>query len=412
MSVSNGKISARMGKKIGVNGDGDLQVVFGTSQKKHSWFFESAPINIYSAHKPFRSSTIYSDHYDSQNSQRYAWLSANSFGISANTTLNRSIGAQDPYWKYAKPRGASYNEPYRAWDFELYNHNAACPMLATNIPLSTNGQIHIDLTTIMNRSSNVEIPVTSIVAFPDQDYMGFVLWDITKKMGYYLITDVYAMDVVDGTIDTSKWYNFNKDIITLPFSDEDVVEFFWCTNPTNTIVHDQGGDYPAFVKLTSGNVTTISLMACDSTHGHTTFQIFKFNVHTDIGFINTNTSIGGAWNANRTSFTFNSFATRLQCTYSWRTDETCAVSFRMVIGYNTTTATLSSNRTLSSANASQYFDLAMSNGSKTFDSTTLRDLYDYVVPLYLYAKITDSDDEVLLVTINYNVQTGTYTYTT
>jgi hypothetical protein len=411
MSVSNGKISARMGKKIGVNGDGDLQVVFGTSQKSHAWFFTTAPINMYSAHKPFRSSTIFTDHYDDTNSQRYAWLSANSFGVSANTTLNRSIGAQDPYWKYARPRGSSYNEHYRAEDFELYNHNAVCPMLATNITLSTNGEIHIDLSTIINTSSNVEIPLHSVIQYPDQDYVGFVLWDITKKVGYYLVTDVYVSDLFDG-IPSSSWHDFYKNIVELPFSDEDDVEFFWCTNPTNTIVHDQGGDYPAFVKLTSGNVTAISLMACDSTHGHTTFHILKFNVHTDIGFVNLNTIIGGAWNANRTNFTFNSFSTRLQCTYSWRTNESYPVSFRMVIGLNTTTATLSSNRTLSSANASQYFDLAMSNGSKTFDITTLRDLYDYVVPLYLYVKLTDSDDEVRLVTINYNVQTGTYTYST
>lgn len=46
MSVSNQKIDYRMGKKLGVSGDGDLQQVFQVSQKAHSWFFLTAPINM------------------------------------------------------------------------------------------------------------------------------------------------------------------------------------------------------------------------------------------------------------------------------------------------------------------------------------------------------------------------------
>ena len=52
MSVANGKISYRMGKKTGVNGDGDLQQVFGVSNKYHSWFFLTAPINMWAKFKP------------------------------------------------------------------------------------------------------------------------------------------------------------------------------------------------------------------------------------------------------------------------------------------------------------------------------------------------------------------------
>lgn len=357
-------------------------------------------INIYAINKPIR--------WSGRRTPNASFRAAARYGLYLNSTLRPSLSYQDPYWKYNKPRGRDYSERYRITDFDGYYHFAEAPLLQTNMVIDNQGQIHIDLRTIVNTSANVEIPVTSLFDFPDQDYIGFVLWDVTKKFGYYLVTDVRATDVIDGTIDTTAWYDFMKNIVELPFSDGDIVEFFWCTNVDNTIIHDQDGDYPDFVRIPASGVSTISLMACDATHGHTTFAIVKLNFNEDLGFINRNTVIAGSWNASRTQWTLNAFSTDIQCTYSWpRSAESYATSWRLVAGDGTNIFT--GNRTLSAANATQYYSLSLNNGSRTYTAEQLRD-DDNIITLSLYGKLTGSNTEKLFATIQYNVQTGEITY--
>ena len=354
-------------------------------------------INLFAKYKPVR--------WASPATPNDSYRSAMRWGNYLNATINRSESYQDPYWKYNRPRGLeTYGEYYRALDFQNYNRAAEAPMLATNIPLQNNGQIHIDLSTIINTSANVEIQLTDLFDFPDQDYVGFVLWDVTKKMGYYCVTDVHLEELFNGIPSTS-WHDFNKNIVELPFDDDDIVEFFWCTNTTNTIVHDQGGDYPDFVKITQGNSATIGLMACDATHGHTTFNIVKFNLREDIDFVNHDTVISGTWNANRTQWTLNGFSTYMQCTYGWprsASGESYQVSWRMRVdnGYSDL---FTKTQYLSSSNATQWYYLTMSNGSKTYTSQELEE-NDYIIELDLYGKFTDDSSWILFSTIRYDVQ--------
>lgn len=267
------------------------------------------------------------------------------------------------------------------------------------------GAIHIDLTTIMNDSAGVEIPITDVFDFPDADYIGFVLWDATQKFGYYLITDVKVSDVVNGTIDTTLWYDFNEDIISLPFANGDIIEFFWCTNNATTIVHDQDGDRPIFESLTSGTITTISLMACDSKRGHCLIEFTKLDIYTHLSFSSEDTSVGGAWNASQTVWTLNSFITDILCSYTWPRGSTegYEMSWRIYDGNNDI---FTGSGTLSMASATDSYHLSLNNGSKEY---ALADLIDdnYIITLYLYGKLTGSTNERLFATINYNVQTGT-----
>ena len=356
-------------------------------------------VNIYAINKPVR--------WSGRRTPSAAERGALRYGLYLNSTLRPSLANQDPYWKYNKPRGGAYSERYRITDFDGYYHFAEAPMLQTSLAIDNNGQIHLDLRTIVNRSANVEIPVTYLFDFADQDYVGFVLWDVTRKFGYYCITNVYASDVVNNTIDTNACYDFMKNIVELPFSDDDVVEFFWCTNVNNTMIHDQEQDYPDMVRIPSGGLSTLALMACDSTHGHTTFVIVKLNFNTDLGFINRNTIVGGSWNASQTQWTLNSFSTELQCTYGWpRSGESYQTSWRISDGNSNI---FTGDRYLSSANATQYFTLSLSNGSKTYPADQLRD-DNYIITIYLYGKLTGSPTERLFATIRYNVQTGAITY--
>ena len=136
MSVSNQKIDYRMGKKLGVSGDGDLQQVFQVSQMAHSWFFLTAPINMWAKYKPFRhpSSTIYTDHYKGASGQTIS--SARLTGArQVNYGLVRPSGSETnipadvvgQLWSYNRCRDGV--DPMQAWDFEGYNHIAQAPIM-------------------------------------------------------------------------------------------------------------------------------------------------------------------------------------------------------------------------------------------------------------------------------------------
>lgn len=136
MSVSNNKIDYRMGKKLGVNNDGDLQEVFGSAKQQHSWYFLSAEINMWAKYKPFRhpNHTVYSDHYKGPSGQTIS--SARLTGArQANYGLVRPSGSETnipadvvgQLWSYARCQDGV--DPMQAWDFEGYNHIAQAPIM-------------------------------------------------------------------------------------------------------------------------------------------------------------------------------------------------------------------------------------------------------------------------------------------
>ena len=360
-------------------------------------------VNMWSAHKPVRSSKV-SPLAESE-------FRALNYGLYANTSIVLTVGYQDPYFEYRRPRGGSQpvQEAYRLMDFENYNHNAQVPMLSTSIPVNSNtGAIHIVLSTIVNSSANVEIPLDDLNNFSAQSYVGFALWDVTKKFGYIIITDVQLSDLLRNSIPSASYHDFWYDIIDLPFYDGDVVEFFWCLYPS-TFPPDQGGNLPA-IEIDAGIASTLALMAVDSAHGHTTYSIVKFNLNEDIGFTNTQTVVSGAWNAGQSEWTLNSFATRLQCQYNWpRATESIPVRFKMLDGAGAQIFYVDS--VLAPGNASQWYDLSLSNGSKTY---TLSQLVEdnYNIRLELTIELQSSHDtRVTLANITYNVQTGQISYT-
>lgn len=138
MSVSNGKISYRMGKKIGVDSDGDLERAFGTTQHKNQfWYFSDSNtrLNKWARFKPFRNPNIFFDHYTGPNGEqlnpepaRLTAAKAANYGLSAPATQSTPAATLGMTWTYSRPRGSSYNEPCRAMDFEGYNGNAPAPV--------------------------------------------------------------------------------------------------------------------------------------------------------------------------------------------------------------------------------------------------------------------------------------------
>jgi len=132
MSVTNGKISNRIGVVIAADGvSGDLQKIFGVAVTRKQWYFTAAPINPCSKCKPFRSTTAFTDHYNSPSSARLAALVLANYGIILPSCTASELRTAE----------CTYNRPtashlLRTQDFEQYYHLApgaiaCCPMAST-----------------------------------------------------------------------------------------------------------------------------------------------------------------------------------------------------------------------------------------------------------------------------------------
>ena len=124
MAVVNNKIIG-MGTAIAPDNTGDLQVIFGTSQKEKSWFFETADIDVFSIHKPF----VYPQEvFNLDAAGAAARLTAarmTRFGFAVeNGHIAPSAGNT---WVYTRPNGNLLTQPRRTDDFEGYYHKAPCP---------------------------------------------------------------------------------------------------------------------------------------------------------------------------------------------------------------------------------------------------------------------------------------------
>lgn len=135
MGASFKHITNRISKKLGVSGDGDLQVCFGSSEKGQYWYFVTNAPNIWkwARFKPFRKNAAYADHYDDTNSARLAGAASVNYGLSAPSVSAagrplQTLSSGYNTWVYANPRGTGYNEPLRVQDFEGYNGEATPPV--------------------------------------------------------------------------------------------------------------------------------------------------------------------------------------------------------------------------------------------------------------------------------------------
>ena len=151
-------------------------------------------------------------------------------------------------------------------------------------------------------------------------------------------------------------------------------------------------------------------MACDTTHGHTTFVMVKLDINTHLSFVNRNTIVAGSWNANRTEWTLNAFSTDIRCTYTWPrgSGEMYEMTWRLYSNDKSRTV-FTKTGNIYMVNATDYYNLFMDNGSQRFTLAELIEM-DYIVTLSLYGKLTDSPQERLFATIRYNVQTEQITY--
>ena len=125
MSVSNGRVT-NMGTVIAADGTGDLQKIFGTSQKSKAWFFTTAPINVFSKYKPV---TLPAGITDVPGRLTEAQYRLANYGISINATNSFKMNGSWTYvpvtrWKRAHdfngPTGVAYG----------YDHNEGQPIVS------------------------------------------------------------------------------------------------------------------------------------------------------------------------------------------------------------------------------------------------------------------------------------------
>lgn len=189
MSVTNGKISPPMGKKLGVGNDGDLQLAFGVTNKSHLWFFTDAPINMWAKFKPFRhpNNAIYSGRFlDANNraqvnSDRYQGARSVNYGLVAPTGGPYSIPADvvGKFWSYARVQSGI--NPASALDFEGYNHNAQGPI----IPMDINAALPIGSTINYYTAFQTQgIDFSSIERGPQMDMIA--IEDFADLNGWYV----------------------------------------------------------------------------------------------------------------------------------------------------------------------------------------------------------------------------------
>lgn len=129
MSATYKHIPGHIGKKLGPNADGDLQVCFGSNQMGQSWYFitNASAINKWARYKPFRhpNGANYSDHYDDLNSARLAAAASVNYGLSAPAAQQNFLNTFGSVWSY---NPCINGDPLETWDFEGYNGEALPPV--------------------------------------------------------------------------------------------------------------------------------------------------------------------------------------------------------------------------------------------------------------------------------------------
>ena len=140
MSVVNGRITG-MTKALGQNNDGDLQVMFGSTQKNVAWYFDPAntDLNVMALFKPFD----YNAGFSVDSAGAAARLAANKSvrcGFGNIPTISPSTFQSNPArWVYTSPSGAP-GHPRRVDDFEGYNKFCSAPFVLEMEAQYTTGQ--------------------------------------------------------------------------------------------------------------------------------------------------------------------------------------------------------------------------------------------------------------------------------
>ena len=131
MAVVNGRIVG-MGRVIAADGQGDLQVMFQSSQMSKAWYFDptrNTRINKWSAYKPFRYNGRFPDLFTDNNSARRAAAQSVNFGLKAPTARQNDFTLTfGDVWTYDYPQ--QNIDPLRTQDFEGYWDGAPAPVNA------------------------------------------------------------------------------------------------------------------------------------------------------------------------------------------------------------------------------------------------------------------------------------------
>jgi hypothetical protein len=277
MSVSNGIINAP------VQMPADLAAMFGVSGTDLATAITNAAINKWAKYKPVRlnsKDTVTGQWNASQNKWRsdaYWWKGDGKCGFTidtfsdagsisnANSFLFKLKNGQLP-WTYGKPRGGSYNEPYRLQDFARYWNNAVpavgeCGVVDGQIVwverTGSSTILQIDYDTPADDELNLTLRDFAINgASLTQYYLGMLLW---RSSGNYLFVTSssrvgtgtsISIDVEIGYSDTGEW---------------SMVPFL-CSSPIS-----QGGSIPSATYLSAGITTPISFTIKPSSQ---TLEIF------------------------------------------------------------------------------------------------------------------------------------------
>ena len=186
MAVVNNRIVG-MGTAIAPDNTGDLQVIFGTSQKNKAWFFETADINVFSKDKPFvYAQEVFALDSTGKAARREAARKTRYGFAVQNGHIAPSAGVT---WAYTRPNGNLLTQPRRTDDFEGYYKLAPCPF-----------KIEVDVRKGTGAYASIKGGISVILSV---NTAVSSLWDEDSCMG---IKDFFDAANTEGTDDLWDYY--------------------------------------------------------------------------------------------------------------------------------------------------------------------------------------------------------------
>lgn len=207
MGLSNGILTYPF-TKIATNGNGDLQRALGVSSTgmTQANLFANGNINKWSKKKAFCHSTIFTDKYTDNNSQRLAGLKAAYYGFGYGNVVNIpvytsasalhsgfSAANEGNVWTYTRPTIGNY--PLRALDFDGYAVSAAGWGLGKYTDANN--------TLFLNAPFNAYIECRTTIGNNMDFYLGISAVSSGASSGLLSISDFSSMS---GFENLASWY--------------------------------------------------------------------------------------------------------------------------------------------------------------------------------------------------------------
>lgn len=214
-----------------------IQSLVGVSTNNYADIFTMGVIKMWAKYKPVR--------YNATGVLTEAQRKAAGYGVSATkydvdasgvpATMLDNAMAGNTGWVYNRPRGLSYNEWFRGWDWVGYNTEAVCPFYFENASITGQLKIRVGQVASLPTNNMAVTDITDIIGLDDPSMSGYgfiirsgsnvrhidAISSDGKTMNYPLNTDhEVILTEVTGTYEVCVYIrDYNRgNVVLLPLS--------------------------------------------------------------------------------------------------------------------------------------------------------------------------------------------------